>query len=77
MKTAEHYYNEQAGRSDMGWSVELNQSEYLDHVRQIQLDAIKEGMNRAANLARAFSSLEVNTPEQLEKESEQLTLKDL
>jgi len=48
MKSAEAYYNEQAGRSDMGCNVELSEHEYIDHVRAIQLDAIKEGMRRAA-----------------------------
>lgn len=64
--------------SDIEQSCGMNQlHENEAFIQNIQLDAIKEGMNRAANLARAFSSLEVNIPEQLEIEANNLTLKDL
>lgn len=48
IKTWKTHYSEQVGRPDMGWNVELSEHEYQDHIQEIQLESMKEGMRRAA-----------------------------
>lgn len=50
MKTAQEWYVHLLGRPDMGWNVDMTQQEYHDHIKEVQLDAMKEGMRRAAGL---------------------------
>jgi len=85
MKTAQEWYVNLLGRPDMGWNVDLTQQEYHDHIKEVQLDAMKEGIRRAAKAVHNPATLRF--PDcviegdliraQLREIADKLTLKDL
>jgi len=80
MKTAEEWYVEQVGRPDMDWNVEFScKKDYIRHIEEIQLDAMKEGMRRAATLPATYGDSSQCLIEQRDilTTAEQLTEKDL
>jgi len=49
----------------------------LERIKQIQLDAMKEGMRRAANIAMRCQRSETVVAQDIQSAAEQLTEKDL